>query len=633
LLTGSRISQAGLNLLDVSFSFLYREEESQERLVVSDEMTIAKVLLATVILTMSFGNIYPNLLEISTLTTTPIGTQITVTNPATMVGVNLPVVGEAAPDRQQVEPTIAIDPRNPSIIAAGAQDLRLRAAGQHRWHGLYRSTDGGQTWTDSLLPGFLGDTSPQGLASPLHKSNATSDAVLAFDTNGNLYYTGLALNITSTGIVTNTALFVAKFTNDASTYSITTLVSAGLFPDKPWIAVDTTGGPNDGNVYVAYDANLTATQHFATLFTRSTDGGQTFSPPFYAPADQTGELSGVTVDPSGNIYVSAVAFDPVTGNPLNYIEVSKITNAGTVLTGTSKAVNPAFAISSPLPGGSFRTFTIPQIASDPNGVYVVFDDFRTGNSQVYFTRSTDGGTTWSTPLAINDVTTGQHFFPTIAVSSGIISMAWYDSRLNTGTTITSLDIFYSQSTNSGASFSPNLRVTSVSFNPELVLRTDAPSIYFPFIGDYIQIAAGPNSVHPIWADNRNACDTVDPTFGCVDQDAFTATISTVPNFSISASPSSQTLPKDSVGAITITATSFNRFSGMVNINATISPLKKAPVLSSPVGITISPTSPTGTSTLTVSTLHKTASGTYTITITGFSGSLVHSVIVMVTVSK
>lgn len=56
-------------------------------------------------------------------------------------------------------------------------------------------------------------------------------------------------------------------------------------------------------------------------------------------------------------------------------------------------------------------------------------------------------------------------------------------------------------------------------------RTDAPNFNEPFIGDYIGIAASPTSVHPIWPDNRNACDTIIPVYGCVDQDMFTASIS------------------------------------------------------------------------------------------------------------
>src|SRR5215831_20409380 len=60
---------------------------------------------------------------------------------------NIPIVGENSPDRQQVEPTIAVDPRNPNILVAGAQDLRLKPEGEHRWHGYYRAVDGGMTWT------------------------------------------------------------------------------------------------------------------------------------------------------------------------------------------------------------------------------------------------------------------------------------------------------------------------------------------------------------------------------------------------------------------------------------------------------------------------------------------------------
>src|SRR5260370_30304017 len=150
-------------------------------------------------------------------------------------------------------------------------------------------------------------------------------------------------------------------------------MSAGITPDTPWIGVDTTGNVFDGNVYIAYDANLTATSHFGTLFTRSTDGGRTWWTPFYAPADETGELPGVAIDASGNLYVSADAFDAVTEAFLGYIEVTKITNGGTTIAETTRAGNPAYIIPSPLPGGSFRTLTIPQIAPDKDCVYLVWD--------------------------------------------------------------------------------------------------------------------------------------------------------------------------------------------------------------------------------------------------------------------
>ena len=450
------------------------------------------------------------------------------------VGPNLDIAGEAAPDRQQVETTVSIDPHNSSIIVAGAQDLRLRPL-EHRWLGYYRSTDNGQAWTSTLLPGYPGDNSLQGLSSPLHGSNTTSDPVLAFDRQGNLYYAGLVLNISRNVLPSNAIAFVAKYTNNGSTYSNTTLIKGTFSADKEWIAVDNTGGPYDGRVYLALDANPNATANFATMFTRSSDGGKTFSTPYYAPADQTGNLPGMTIDPSGNIYVSSLAFDPVSGIPLNYTQVTKIAAGGASIVQNVRAVNPAYWLTNtfvggqPLPGAQFRTSTIPQMSSDFNGVYIVFDDVREGNASVFFERSTDGGSTWTTPMRINDTPNGQHFFPTISASLGTITIAWYDSRLNTGPTMTTLDVYLSESTDDGVSFLPNMRVTGNSFNPNTARRTDAPNPISYFMGDYIGISSTGTVAHLVWADNQNVCDTIDPTWGCVDQDAFTSMIQINPS--------------------------------------------------------------------------------------------------------
>ena len=556
-------------------------------------------------------------------------------NSAGVVGVNIPVAGETTPDRQQVETTIAADPRNPNILVGGGQDLRLKSGGEHRWHGFYRSTDGGQTWTNSLLPGFPGDTSQQGLSSPLHGSNATSDPVLAFDRFGDVYYAGLVFNVSAAGQfgngpIGNIVAFIARYVNDGATYSGASLITSVFSADKEWIAVDNTGGPHDGNLYVAVDGAQTPTSIFASLFTRSTDGGKTFSVPFYVPADQTGELAGVAVDSSGNVYVSTDAFDPITGANLNYIQVSKITNGGTTLVQNVRAVNPASWVENGTAlGATFRAFTIPQIAADANGVYLIFDDMRLGNSNVYLTRSTDGGTTWTSPLRVNDVLTGQHFFPTIAVSGGIVDVAWYDSRLNTGSTITALDVYFVNSFDNGVSFSSSVRVTSVSFNPGLALRTDSPNPTEPFMGDYFEIAATPSTAYPLWADNRFACDTVDSNYGsCVDQDAFTATIS-LPDFRVTVSPALQAVSQGTSGIATISLNSLNLFQGSVTVSAA----------STPAGLPVSPTSMTvplssgGTASFnfTFSPTLATMPTTYSVSIVSTSGPRTHSTATSVTV--
>jgi len=447
------------------------------------------------------------------------------------VGRNIDIRGETGADRQVLETSIAVDPVNPDIIVAGAGDLTLKEGPP--WEGYYRSTDGGTTWSSRLIPGFPGDSSPEGQASPLKQFDGCIDPSLAFDRSGNLYFTGSCGKVTASGAPAfgTFGVFVAKFADDGATYVGALVVEQGhKNPDFPKVAVDTTGGANDGNVYL----ELSHDTDGQTMFTRSTDGGHNFSNPIQVPGP--GISFNVAVDSAGNVYVSTAH---CTGGG-GFVHTCQQPSPAPADVLVAKSTDGGLSFSSPVVAAHItpKPFSFPgnnlglatptlEITADATGVYLVADDYSTGSSNVLFTRSTDGGVSWSSPMRVNDATRGQHFYPTIAVSGGIISVAWYDSRLGqlSNGTITGLDVFYAESRDGGASFSSNVRVTDVSFDPNLVLFP----LFFPlcqcaFFGDYIGIAASPDAVHPIWTDNRNACDTVDSTFGCVDQDAFTATI-------------------------------------------------------------------------------------------------------------
>jgi len=454
---------------------------------------------------------------------------------AAKVGRNVEIAGETGPDRQVVEPGIAVDPRNSDIVVVGAEDRKLvppggcfGTAGCHTWGGYYRSTDEGASWSSRLVPGFPGDTSPAGLASPLQQFTHIGHVSVAFDRSGNVYYTGFVAQVDDSGLVASSIrVAVVKFANDGADYVGATVLSTG--PEFfPRIAVDTTGGPHDGNIYLTFINSLSL--GYQALFARSTDGGLTFSTPIPTPG--SGLPIAPAVDPVGNVYVESVH---CTGPSLQCssdsgatILVTKSTDGG-ITFGRSIVVANIEADPVFFPGNGFFYFFFLSyhIAADANGVYVVWDDFGTGDANVHLSRSTDGGLTWSNPVAVNDVTQGEQFMSTITVSGGIISIVWYDSRfgqLSNGT-ITNLDVFYAESRDAGASFSSSVRVTSVSFDPNLVVLGDLGDLAFrPFIGDRLGIVAGPDAVHVAWTDNRNACDTIDPTFGCVDQDVFAATV-------------------------------------------------------------------------------------------------------------
>ena len=102
--------------------------------------------------------------------------------------------------------------------------------------------------------------------------------------------------------------------------------------------------------------------------------------------------------------------------------------------------------------------------------------------------------------------------------------------------------------------------------------------------------------------------------------------SAAPDFTIAASPSSQSVAAGAGSSYTATVSALNGFSGVVSLAASGLPAG-ATASFSPASITAS-----GTSTLNVTTAASTPTGTYALTLTGTSGSLTHSTGVSLTVS-
>lgn len=84
---------------------------------------------------------------------------------------------------QQNEPSVAVHPTDEDVIAVGMNDVRTLALADDAWQGLAVSTNGGTSSDfEALVPGFPGDISPEGLASPVRGNAAASNPWLAFDT-------------------------------------------------------------------------------------------------------------------------------------------------------------------------------------------------------------------------------------------------------------------------------------------------------------------------------------------------------------------------------------------------------------------------------------------------------------------
>src|SRR3989442_14527201 len=171
---------------------------------------------------------------------------------------------------------------------------------------------------------------------------------------------------------------------------------------------------------------------------------------------------------------------------------AKSTNGGAFFS-SPVVVSPYVPLPSSLPNSLFRVNSNPTAAADDtNGnVYVAWADYGNGYADILSSQSLDGGFTWSKPIRVNnDTTTNDHFFPSMAVSHGLLSIVFYDRRLDPQNHL--IDVFYAESADGGTSFSPNLRVTDQPSDPGNL----------NFIGDYIGIASNGTLSHPVWTDLR-----------------------------------------------------------------------------------------------------------------------------------
>jgi hypothetical protein len=193
------------------------------------------------------------------------------------------------------------------------------------------------------------------------------------------------------------------------------------------------------------------------------------------------------------------------------IEMRKSTNLGRTFGSTSTVATLATTGTNGDLGLDFRTNAFPQAYTDPansQNIYLVYNDKGVASGDrgdIFFTQSNNGGTSWSTPVKVNDDTgTADQFMPAIAVTPDgtHLFITWYDRR-NSGPGNGNIDRFGTIGSISGSTvtFTANFQINDVSF-PE-VFGQD-PAIVSNYMGDYDQAAATNTNFYTTWGDNRLA---------------------------------------------------------------------------------------------------------------------------------
>src|SRR5215470_6586292 len=385
-------------------------------------------------------------------------------------------------NRQQNEPAVAVHPGEPRFVAAAANDDCTVPSFADGWEGIYVSSNGGATFVNSLLPGYPGDTSAAGQASPLFgPATAVSDPLLSWDEAGNLFVGGIGFNRTATtGNIqpANGNSFVATYARDARSplgiaYLRTVVVGpgtpspftpgSGRFSDKPSLRVDNGAtSPNRGNVYFAWTLFPGGNGTDQIAFARSTDHGQTFSKPItLSKGAARSQGSAIAVTSSGAVLVFWRQFDSVANGIHSAIVFAASSDGGLTFTDPAiVALTEGYDREDVTTGGSFagdcgsgpfqclsgftfhRTGAFPQAVGDKHGnVFVTWeettpapdngDTYRPdGQSQVVLVRSSNNGASWSATAKIDPEPVGHQWWPNIAydTTKDTLAVVYFDSR-------------------------------------------------------------------------------------------------------------------------------------------------------------------------------------------------------------
>jgi Neuraminidase (sialidase) len=151
---------------------------------------------------------------------------------------------------------------------------------------------------------------------------------------------------------------------------------------------------------------------------------------------------------------------------------------------------PGF-VSDPDDGTPLRTGDIiPEVAAGPKqSAYLVWQEatLAPSGSAIAFSKSHDGGLTWSTPKRVNTVPTTQAFTPSIEVASnGTLGITHYDLRNNDGGAKLETDYWFLHSHDDGDTWTES-RITNESNGGSFDMRK-APDARGLFTGDYEGLA-------------------------------------------------------------------------------------------------------------------------------------------------
>lgn len=380
------------------------------------------------------------------------------------------------------EPKIICNPKNPNILAVSANDFSDNAESGC----VFISENGGLNWQTKRVPMSL-----------KFKRSLYSDPWLEYDSYGNLYFTAVQLDIQNKG---KEGIFIARSTDDGTNWKtdfnfIDYNGKVNIYLDRPKIYIDKTPGHNNSINISWYEINGFESY---VMFSRSTDGGNSFTPPFTIEKHDV-KYNSLTGDQNGNLYIVYLKNE-------KRLSVKKSTDGGKfwgkefsyldIIPSGTKNENQYVIKNSEKKG--IRVNSEPSLCiSENNDLMITLSASGKGSdlSDIYFTKLENNSNALTKPVKVNsDVTNNDQFFPTVTSDkSGNIFIMYQDSRNDINNIIT--ETYLSYSNDGGLTFTDE-KLSTADFDP-LSIAIDR------YVSDYNSCVISGGYIVGVWTDGRN----------------------------------------------------------------------------------------------------------------------------------
>jgi hypothetical protein len=251
-----------------------------------------------------------------------------------------------------------------------------------------------------------------------------------------------------TGAV-DTRIFYSRSFNQGASFTPPAVVSTG-----PGAALRPRLATQGSAVHVVWMQDAATAKEI--MYSRSVNGGQSFSPPVNLSQTSGESQEGrVAASPNGAVFV---VWDEAT--PSRHIAMRRSLNGGADFEAET-SIAPVLMTSSTDPSAPTGARTpYPGVAVDPasGNVYLVWHDrIPPGDLQVRFSRSTDNGASFSSPLNVSGAALHAHCASITVGPSGMVLLAWENRKQ---VTPHRHDAFVSHSNDQGVSFSPPVNLSN-----------------------------------------------------------------------------------------------------------------------------------------------------------------------------